>query len=175
MLKNTKHIKLNLSLFLAVVFLLISVVSKAQVNATAKIDSSEILVGDHVNLDIEVSYSKDLNLKWPLILDTLTKYIEVINQDKIDTSRNNQLTTLKQRVKITSFDSGFFVIPPFNFLYQKENDTNVYTAETEPLLLNVQILEVDTAKAIKPIKEPLSVPITLKEVLVYTGIAVAIA
>ena len=101
MLKNTKHIKLNLSLFLAVVFLLISVVSKAQVNATAKIDSSEILVGDHVNLDIEVSYSKDLNLKWPLILDTLTKYIEVINQDKIDTSRNNQLTTLKNFFKFS--------------------------------------------------------------------------
>ena len=175
MFKNIKHIKPNFHLLIIFALLIGSSVSQAQVNAKAKIDSSKILIGDHVNLDLEVSFPNGINLKWPLILDTLSKFIEVISQDEIDTSKNENQTTLKQRVKITCFDSGFFVIPPIKFLYQKKNDTNIYTSETEPLLLDVKTLEVDTAKAIMPIKEPISVPITLKEILTYSGIAVAIA
>jgi hypothetical protein len=52
---------------------------------------------------------------------------------------------------ITGFDSGYFVIPPFKFQI-KNNKTKYY--ETEPLLIAVQTVAVDTTLAIKSIKAP---------------------
>ncbi|MCW9041530.1 MAG: hypothetical protein OQJ69_02835, partial [Flavobacteriales bacterium] len=85
--------------------------------------------------------------------------IEVLSKSPIDTSvaDANGLFAQAQSLLITSFDSGYYVIPPFQFI------VNGDTIESDPLLLEVQSMEVDTANAIFDIKQPLSEPFSIKD------------
>src|SRR6185312_1103337 len=75
---------------------------------------------------------------------------------------------------ITSFDSGYYAIPPFTFVYQFEGDTARHKVETEPLLLMVKTIPVDTTKPIKDIKAPVEVPFSWEDALPYIIGGVAI-
>ena len=136
-----------------------------EVKVKATIDSTKILVGDQVNMKIQISYPAKTIISWPTFKDSLNKHIEIIEQSKIDTLLNDlKSLTLQQTLTITSFDSGSFYVPSVLFKYKNLNDTTLFIAYTDSLLLNVNTLAVDTTKAIKDIKEPLSVPITFNEV-----------
>ena len=72
---------------------------------------------------------------------------------------------LHQTLKITSFDSGYYAIPPFRFNYKKPGDQLVQYAETQAILLSVHTIPVDTAKEIRDIKKPIAAPFTFREAL----------
>ena len=140
--------------------------SQEKIVAIAKIDTNAILIGEHAQISIEVRFQAGRNIDWPLIPDTITKQIEIIERSGIDTSvtTDGNIKILKQIYTVTSFDSGYFVIPPFRFCFT--GDTVNYS-ETEPLLLSVFTVKVDTSLAIKDIKSPLGVPFSISEVLPY--------
>ena len=156
-MKNILTYKLlyrTIVLFVAFVFLGSS--SFAQVKATAKLDSSEIQIGQQVNLLLSIQYRVDggkrIQVQWPEIADTIRKEVEVVSQGKIDTvvdKNDPYLFTQTKSISITSFDSGYWAIPPFKFL---AGDTN--GVFTDPLLLQVNTITVDTTMAIKDIKAP---------------------
>jgi hypothetical protein len=58
---------------------------------------------------------------------------------------------------ITSWDSGYWALPPFRFVINGD------TAETEATLITVNTVQVDTAGAIKDIKEIYEVPYSWKD------------
>ncbi len=127
-----------------------------QIKATAKLDNNEIQIGEQVQLKLSIQYRVDngkrIQVLWPEIADTIRKEVEIVSQSKIDTivDKNDPfLFTQTQILNITSFDSGYWAIPPFKFL---AGDTNGIF--TDPLLLQVTTMAVDTTLAIKDIKEP---------------------
>src|SRR3990172_884084 len=69
-----------------------------------------------------------------------------------------------QTLIITSFDSGFYAIPPFRFIINGDSNK---TIETEPMLFSVNTVAVDTTQNIKDIKPPIEVPFSWKEYLPY--------
>jgi hypothetical protein len=99
-----------------------------------------------------VDNGKQLKIQWPAIKDTIRKEIEIVSQSKIDTiipdSTNPFQFVQTKTLFITSFDSGYWAIPPFKF------STNLDTNKlfTEPLLLSVATVSVDTTLAIKDLK-----------------------
>lgn len=133
--------------------------SNAQdVKVKAELDSSMILIGQQAKLTLSIQYKVNtnarVNIQWPVISDTLRKEIEVVSQTKIDTvipDRNDPYTFLQTKtVYLTSFDSGYWAMPPFKFVVN--GDTNgIYT---DALLLTVSTVAVDTTLAIKDIKQP---------------------
>jgi hypothetical protein len=72
---------------------------------------------------------------------------------------------LYQDLMITGFDSGTYRVPPIQFFHGSKDDTVTMMLETRPFYIQVHTMEVDTSKAIKPIKPPLSAPYTLAEFL----------
>ncbi|MCW3085451.1 MAG: hypothetical protein JWP12_2817 [Bacteroidetes bacterium] len=123
--------------------------------ATAKLDSNSILIGEQRRLELKVQFRADngkhLSVRFPEITDTLRKEVEVVSQSKIDTiiNKNDPLQfTLTKTLYITSFDSGYWALAPFKFTVN--NDTN--GVFTDPLLLQVSTVAVDTTQAIKEIK-----------------------
>ncbi|MFH1319463.1 MAG: hypothetical protein ABII90_02265 [Bacteroidota bacterium] len=136
------------------------------VSVSATIDTNDILIGDHVHLNLKAKYPTGDIINWPLITDTITGQIEVVERTQFDTvlTQDKKNTILSQSLIITSFDSGFFVIPPFQFSVKRDT-ANI--TETEPLLLTVHTVQVDTALAIKDIKSPLEIPLTIEEILPY--------
>jgi hypothetical protein len=144
------------------------------IKATAKLDTNAMLIGDQVKLEITFSRPSTSQVRWPVIGDTILKTLQVISRSKIDSSfsADKKTLTLHQNFLITSFDSGFYAIPPIRFFYRELPDTAVRFAQSETLLLSVHTLAVDTTKIIKPIKGPLSVPLTFREILPWLILAV---
>lgn len=169
--------KLKLRIILSVLFLIaITNFSFSQSNnAIAKLDTNKIIIGEQTNIILKVLVGVSDKITWPLLTDSITNKIDIINKGKIDTSFTNDKKhyTLLQKLTITSFDSGYWAIPPFNFMIN--GDTN-NVISTSALLIEVNTIAVDTAKAFKDIMQPLDAPITFKEILPYIiGVAIGVA
>ncbi|MEO6902505.1 MAG: hypothetical protein ABI315_05040 [Bacteroidia bacterium] len=156
---NFYHLyKLNAMRLLTVLFSLLYLTSFSQTIAIAKLDSNSIKIGQQVKLELSVQYRVDngnaIKIIWPQINDTLRKEIEVVSQSKIDTlipdKSDPYFFIQKKTLYVTSFDSGYWAMPPFKFIINGDS-TGILT---DPLLLQVETVSVDTTKAIKDIKEP---------------------
>lgn len=147
-----------------------------EVRVAATLDTNSILIGDQIRLNLQFSGPSGTRVRWPLFADTLTKNLNIVRYGTIDTipSEDQRLTLLTQRLTITSFDSGYYAIPPIPFYYVEDQDTTVRMAETYPLLLAVHSVAVDTTQPIKPIKGPMKVPLTFREILPWLLLALAI-
>lgn len=120
---------------------------------SASTDTNKILIGQQFHLDLKIRFSAQHKVEFPAIGDTLTSQIEVVEKSPIDTVFDKEditQKTLHQRLTLTSFDSGFFAIPPFFFVVNSD------TLETEPLLIEVQTIQVDSSQ-LADIKAPLEV------------------
>ena len=167
--------------FLLVAFSLMFLKVNAQdTKVSAVLDSNVIQIGQQVKLQLSIQYrvdkGKQTQINWPQIADTIRKEVEVVSQSKIDTIVNKSdpfLFTQTKTLYLTSFDSGYWAIPPFKFIVN--TDTNGVL--TDPLLLQVNTIAVDTTLAIKGIKPPYEEQYTwldwLKDnmVVVYVGLA----
>jgi len=153
-------------LFILVFGVLASMQLIAQ-NVSVKTDTNAILIGERVMLDI--NYKLPLNKKplFPVFNDTLTSNIEIIGRTKLDTIINKEtnVQTLKQQLILTAFDTGYFIIPAIPFGMMQAGDTSFDVIQSEPLLLNVFTVDVDTTKDIKPIIRPIAQPYTIEEFL----------
>jgi len=130
--------------------LLATGIAWAQPAARSYLENDHIVIGQQVNLVLEVHTGGNSNIRWATFPDTL-KSIEVIETGKIDTIRQKDSTTYRQKLLITSFDAGKASIPAFSFLSVTNNQADTFS--TRPLLLTVTTVAVDTTKPFKPIKD----------------------
>jgi hypothetical protein len=180
-IRNTKFN--SLIMFCALMFC--TFLSVAQdIKVSASLDSNSIKIGQQVKLHLNIHYrvdkGKQINVKFPVVADTIRKEIEVVSQSKTDTVINKNEPFIFNQSKtliLTSFDSGYWAIPPFKFMVN--GDTAGFM--TEPLLLAVSTVSVDTTQAIKDIKGPYEEIYTWMDWLkdnmyvVYGGLAAILA
>jgi hypothetical protein len=146
-----------------------ALVVPAQMETSIKLDTATILIGDQTILEIGFASPPAYTVLWPELSDTITAQIEIIKKTALDStlSSDNSSKYLFQRLTITSFDSGFLVIPPVTIGYLMPGDTTLYFAETEALLLEVQTIAVNLEGDFKDIKDPMAAPFTFREALPY--------
>jgi len=163
-------------LLLTITILWVSNITAQDVTAWAKLDTNAITIGDQINYSIGVSIPNNVIVQWPTFVDTLTSNIEILNKSSIDTSHSESNILLSQQLVITSFDSGYFEIPPANFKYKYNNDTTIFETSSNLIFLQVYVPEVDTSQAFMPIAGPITEPYTFKELLpwILSGLGVAI-
>lgn len=138
-----------------------------EVSAKARFDTTDILIGDQIDLNISFQMPLDYRVIWPYYQDTLVGNVEIIGRSPVDTiiSESDNIVDMLQSITITSFDSGYYYIPPLEFSYQALDDTSYKTATTIPLYLKVHTMAVDTTQPIKVIKPPLEAPFSIFEIL----------
>ena len=164
-------------LIIIILFISAGVQLKAQSNveAWAKLDSASIMIGDQIGMELGIKVPGNFVVEWPQYTDTVTSHIEVIKKQKIDTIHKDGNVILSQLYTITSFDSGYFEIPPAEFRFHPAGDTAVkYTANTNTLFLNVTTPVVDTTKAFKPIVGPVREPYTFAEIFPWVLLGLAV-
>ncbi|MBN2173665.1 MAG: hypothetical protein JW731_06020 [Bacteroidales bacterium] len=160
-----------MKIYYKILILLISIVGAgelaAQPQATLSIDTNAILIGDQVNLTLAYNGPAGYQVQWPVIGDTIISEIEILGKSAIDTvySEDQNNILLRQTIQITSFDSGYFAIPPFRFNWIKPGDSTTHFTETDAQLLQVSNPPVDLQADIKDIKDPLRAPFTFREAL----------
>jgi hypothetical protein len=160
--------KLRLDILFILLLILVAGSAGAQrIKATAKLDSTNILLGDQVKLFLEIDHPKDVKVVFPNVPDTIQSLIEVLNRSGIDTFEldNEAFQKQIQSYTITCFDSGSYRIPPYWF----KIDINglVDSIPSNGVTLNVYSMQIDTTKGPTDIKMPYDAPLTLKEVTPY--------
>ena len=139
-----------------------------RIKATARLDSTNILLGDQIKLFLEIDHPKNIEIEFPQIPDSLNLgLIEVLDRSGIDTFEldNEELQKQIQSYTITCFDSGSYRIAPAWF---KINiDGRIDSVPTNGVTLNVFTMQIDTTKGPTDIKMPYEAPLTLKEVTPY--------
>lgn len=163
MMKGIKHIAIVACLLI----LQATVVHAQKIQAKATIDSTNVLIGDQVNLRLELDQPSNVKIEFPTIGDSLAKGVEVVKRSPLDTFRLNDQEQIKiiQNLTITSFDTGQQVVPPFKFLMKY--DQLYDTIQTLPAAFFVHGMKIDTTKGPVDIKRPYGAPVTLKEVSPY--------
>lgn len=136
-------------------------ITAQEVRFKTSLDTNSILIGEQTKLKLTISYENNENIEllFPIFKDSIVKGIEIISSSKIDTvlsdKNNTKYAEHNQYITITSFDTGFYVIPPIPVVFNKD------TLTSDPLLFQVQTMEVDTTKAVFDIKAPIEVPFSI--------------
>jgi hypothetical protein len=135
------------------------VTASAQIiQVNAQFDSTAILIGDQIKLRIEMERQNDVRVQFPAWTDTLTRNIEIIEVYPVDSSRTaSGMIRLQQDILVTSFDSGFHVLPPIRFPFVADGIAD--TIATRPAFLYVLTMPLDSANHIADIKPIYKLPI----------------
>lgn len=152
-------------LYISALFVILFAVSDIQAQTQLEIipDTNHIRIGEQVNLSIVVKANQGdvTEITWPIVSDTLTEQIDVVKVLPVDTFSEAGINLFTQNWILTSFDTGQQVIPPFELVINGEEN------KTDPFLLQVETMEVDTTQAIKNIKGVQGVPISLLDWIKY--------
>jgi len=139
--------------------------------ATSQLDTNVMLIGDQVKLTLKIKGESGKHVVFPYFCDTCISGFEILERSNIDTANVDGKVELIQSLTLTTFDEGNYVFPSIPFY----SSDSVLLAQTQEIYLQVNTMEVDTLLPIKDIKDPLSVPITWKEILFYGGISLGVA
>jgi hypothetical protein len=136
------------------------------VTATAIADTNKIRIGEQFHLNLTAVAPTGTKVDFPLLADTFNHF-EIVNRGTIDTvgEKGKPELTLRQQLTLTSFDSGFYVIPPMQFIAHQSGNSD--TLSTEAALMTVVTVEVDTTKDFRPLKGILEVPFPWLDYLVW--------
>ncbi|QZT37540.1 hypothetical protein K5X82_01305 [Halosquirtibacter xylanolyticus] len=155
---------INTKIWTLVLLLFTSWSVKAQTpnNIRAKIDSTNILLGDQIHLTYDIDQKEGTTFVFPNFTDTIMSKVEILDGPKMDTLQQDDKTILRATYLITSFDSGQYKIPRYPILLQKGNVTD--TLLTPSVMLQVHSMKLKKQDGIVDIKKPYEAPITLEEV-----------
>lgn len=145
--------------------------------ASAQMDTTRVLIGQQVFLKLQLKVPSGTFVAWPSFKDSIATSLDLIETFKIDTSfsSDKKETVLTQKLRVTSFDTGYHIVMPISF-YQKtgKGDTMGLLASTQEMFYSVMTVSVDTTKAIRDIKGTMGIPLTFREVLPWILLGLAV-
>lgn len=161
-----KMIKIKIWTTVIVGLLLVSGMTAQDVNVKATLDSVMMLIGHQSKLTLELTKPADADIAFPLVLDTLVDKVEIVSRSGIDTTFiNDERLHLTQEFMVTSFDSGFYYIPPFEFEIQANSGGGAL--KTNPLVLKMFTYQIDSIAGVFDIKPVKKIKYTFQEFLPY--------
>lgn len=154
--------------FLLLVFTLCSfssLIRAQEYHAETIVDSTHILIGDHLNINLTVKAPAGKPVIIPQINQEILgdNGIEWIQNSLLDTLSEGNTSTYRQTITVTSFEEGQYIFPAIPVV---DTDSSLL-AQTESFSFNVTTIAVDTTAAYKDIKLPVRVPLTFKELVPY--------
>ncbi len=157
---------------IAKIFILTAVIFISQntlsqlVTVNVELDTNQILIGDQVNMQIEVIKSGKSSLIFPEFKEKLTDEIEIVSKSSIDSAElDNNKVRLYQNLTITAFDSGLLYIPPLSFFYKTDGFADSISSSAN--YLEVFPVKIDTTGTIRDIKGLYRAPYSLGELYPY--------
>jgi len=149
---------------ISILLLFISIEGITQ-NTEAILTPKKIRIAEPSNLEFRVKIPKGAVLVEPVWGDTISGKIEITGNQGLDTIPQTleKEILLSRKLKVTSYEAGFFPIPPMAFGYISGRDT-IYL-ESQALLLEVDSVQVDPQAPIKDIKEIQKAPILFEDIL----------
>jgi len=145
------------SLFLLVILLLFSNAHNTnaqQIYATASSSKNEYLVGDRINVYLDIKMPQNYKVEWHNQAPDPQK-LESADSVKKDSFSLDQSIEIKFQIPLAGFDSGQAIYPSQEFWFRKNGDTGTIKVRTQPIVFQIKTITVDLKKDIKPILSPL--------------------
>lgn len=136
-----------------------------QLSISASVDTNTILIGEQFTFTLKGNVIEGENFVWPLFPDSL-KGFELISEGKLDSLKTGNTFQLRQEFIITSFDSGYFVIPPLTFSQAGAK------AQTEVIAIAVHFPELNEGDQYYDIKGILEPGLDWTKILLIVSISV---
>ena len=137
----------------------------SEIEAHARTDTTEYLVGDWIAVGVELHHPPGATFQM-LVGDSLGPY-RVLDRQAIEPVDSTETRTA---IVVARYDSGTVALPPLEFLASVPGDTTLYRVATAPLVLTVHTLPVAATDSLRALKDPLSIPYTLGEILAAIAI-----
>ena len=168
-----KHISIP-SVFLLFMLLCTSQGYAQEPAARLAADSTYIGLGDPLTLTLSVKHKEGAEVTFPPFLDTLGGF-EVLDVTPINLDQANADWVSAQRITIIRFDTGSFSIPSQKLMYQSSGTAEPVQIVSNPLIIDVIGIEVDTTQTYRPIKGIASVGYSWDEIWPWLLIVLAAA
>lgn len=158
---------LKLLLFL----LFLTPVYSQEISVNALTDSSDYLIGDHINFTLTLTYSDNINIITPFFRDSLKKF-EIIKELPAEKKKVDKKNEIVYRFVLSYFDSAEVKIPPIKIFYRTTSDSAFKSVQSDSLLIRIHKLKVQVEEDIKDIKPPLRIPFDWVSLIIWILIGV---
>lgn len=148
------------------------------ITVKAGTEKDTIYIGDQIYYNIEVEQPLDLNLDYFFPADTLIESLLVLSRRGPDSTifRDANRVTISLGILITSFDTGFYEIPPFYVSYREGGEEIRHYSDFVPLtVVNTDITPADSTEVIFDIVAPYSHPLTAREIIPWVLLMIVTA
>jgi hypothetical protein len=140
-------------------FFLPSILFAQEVRLTAKTEIDTFRIGSWIDVHVDGKFNIAIDTIAPAVKDSIGLF-EVV---KVERSTNDS----RWLIRLTTIDSGKIFLPPIEYGYKVNGDTNTRKAYTNSLLLNVAGITIDPKGDIKDIKPPMDAPWRFEDYLPY--------
>lgn len=151
-------------------YLMASSLDAQLISVQSSVSSDSLMIGDQVVYTLHVDAADHVDFLLPKLVDTLSRYLEVLYPLSADTTTTEGRREVNHRYVITSFEPGMQMVPTQGVIYKSGNVSD--TALSMPLMISVFEPVVDTTQQIMPIKPPINTPLTFREVAPWAALGV---
>lgn len=135
------------------------------VRAEARFEPAEVVVGDHLDLVLDVEAAEGYEVAFPEITPEFANgYLELLEEAAVEERMAERgKIGLRKRYRLIAFEEGNFSIDSVGVLYAREGVVDSAFVGS-PLSLLVQTIPADsTLESIHDIKAPMDAPVMLEE------------
>jgi hypothetical protein len=154
-------------------FLLSINLSAQSVSALASVDSTDYLVGDYITYSLEIRADKNIEITTPFIRDSLKKF-EIIKEITPLIKEEDNIKSTTFGYIISYYDSASVTISPINVRYKIKGDNQEKVVLSNPVTITVHTVPLEQQSDIKDVKEPLTIPLDWKFILLIALIVLII-
>lgn len=159
--------------YFLVLFLFSINISAQSISALASVDSSDYLVGDYINYTLEIRSEKGIEIINPFFRDSL-KQVEIIKEIPAQIKENDNIESSTFGYIISFYDSALITLPPIAVQYKTKGSNEVKTVLSNPVTFTVRTLQVNQQAEIKDVKEPMTIPLDWKFILLIAVIVLLV-
>ena len=152
------------------IFIVVNVQAQT-ISVASYTDTTDYLVGDFINYEIEVVTRKNVEVISPSLPDTLTQ-LELINREEPVLTEDEKSKTTIYKFIFAGYDSVRAVIPAMTVKYRTADDTSFKKIITDSVVVHIHTVPVSTAEEIKDVKFPIKIPYNWNWLLLWVAAAI---
>jgi hypothetical protein len=148
-------------------------ISAQSISVLSSVDSSDYLIGDFINYTLEVRAEKDIEIINPFFRDSL-KQVEILKEIPAQKKEEQNFKSSTFGYTISYYDSAVITLPPIAVQYKEKGSNEVKVVLSNPVTFTVHTLQVDQKAEIKDVKDPLTIPLDWKFILLIAIIVLVV-
>lgn len=144
-----------------------------EISVKASTDSSDYLIGDHINFSLTITHSDEIGIVTPFFRDSLNKF-EIIKEFPVEKKKTGNESLLNYKYVLSYFDSAEVTIPPIRIFFRTKYDTTLQSLQSDSLQLRIHKLSVKVEEDIKDVKPPIKIPFDWVALIIWILVCIAI-